>query len=63
MGLYHDFADRTAKLIAEGVSIPTYALRWVASSYLEQREPEIAVELYRQVLAAPDADPAERNVV
>ncbi|WP_434704507.1 poly-beta-1,6 N-acetyl-D-glucosamine export porin PgaA [Pseudomonas sp. Z1-12] len=48
------------KLLAEGVSIPTYALRWVASSYLEQREPEIAVDLYRWVLIAPDADPAER---
>ncbi|WP_053153439.1 poly-beta-1,6 N-acetyl-D-glucosamine export porin PgaA [Pseudomonas sp. Pf153] len=48
------------KLRAEGVSIPTYALRWVASSYLEQRQPEIAVELYRQVLTAPDADAADR---
>ncbi|TWC06532.1 MULTISPECIES: poly-beta-1,6 N-acetyl-D-glucosamine export porin PgaA [unclassified Pseudomonas] len=48
------------KLIAEGVSIPTYALRWVASSYLEQREPEIAVDLYRRVLSAPDADVADR---
>lgn len=48
------------KLVAEGVSIPTYALRWVASSYLEQREPEIAVDLYRRVLIAPDADPADR---
>lgn len=48
------------KLRAEGVSIPTYALRWVASSYLEQRQPEIAVDLYRQVLTAPDADAADR---
>ncbi|MFW9270360.1 poly-beta-1,6 N-acetyl-D-glucosamine export porin PgaA [Pseudomonas sp. NR3] len=48
------------KLVAEGISIPTYALRWVASSYLEQREPEVAVELYRRVLTAPDADPADR---
>ncbi|WP_256676666.1 poly-beta-1,6 N-acetyl-D-glucosamine export porin PgaA, partial [Pseudomonas sp. PICF6] len=48
------------RLLAEGVAIPTYALRWVASSYLEQREPEIAVDLYRRVLTAPDADPADR---
>ncbi|KJH88400.1 membrane protein [Pseudomonas fluorescens] len=48
------------KLVDEGISIPTYALRWVASSYLEQREPEIAIELYRRVLTAPDADPADR---
>ncbi|QXI53703.1 poly-beta-1,6 N-acetyl-D-glucosamine export porin PgaA [Pseudomonas alvandae] len=48
------------KLVAEGVGIPTYALRWVASSYLEQREPEIAIDLYRRVLTAPDADPADR---
>jgi len=48
------------KLLAEGVGIPTYALRWVASSYLEQRQPEIAVDLYRRVLSAPDADVADR---
>jgi biofilm PGA synthesis protein PgaA len=48
------------KLVAEGVSVPTYALRWVASSYLEQRQPEIAVDLYRQVMTAPDADVANR---
>lgn len=48
------------RLLAEGVAIPTYALRWVASSYLEQREPEIAVDLYRRVLTAPDVDPADR---
>ncbi|MHC8384375.1 poly-beta-1,6 N-acetyl-D-glucosamine export porin PgaA [Pseudomonas sp. LB3P14] len=48
------------KLLAEGVKIPTYALRWVASSYLDQREPEIATDLYRQVLVAPDADVGDR---
>ena len=48
------------KLISEGVKIPTYAMRWVASSYLDQRQPEIAVDLYRQVLAAPDADVGDR---
>ncbi|UVM50252.1 poly-beta-1,6 N-acetyl-D-glucosamine export porin PgaA [Pseudomonas sp. B21-015] len=48
------------KLLAEGVKIPTYALRWVASSYLDQRQPEIATDLYRQVLVAPDADIGDR---
>ena len=48
------------KLLAEGVKIPTYALRWVASSYLDQRQPEIATGLYRQVLVAPDADVSDR---
>ncbi|SDS86068.1 poly-beta-1,6 N-acetyl-D-glucosamine export porin PgaA [Pseudomonas prosekii] len=48
------------KLQAEGVKIPTYALRWVASSYLDQRQPEIATDLYRQVLVAPDADVGNR---
>ncbi|MFJ2537200.1 poly-beta-1,6 N-acetyl-D-glucosamine export porin PgaA [Pseudomonas sp. NPDC087614] len=48
------------KLQAEGVTVPTYAQRWVASSYLDQREPEIATDLYRQVLSAPDADVGDR---
>jgi biofilm PGA synthesis protein PgaA len=48
------------KLLAEGVQIPTYALRWVASSYLDQRQPEVATDLYRQVLVAPDADAGDR---
>ncbi|RON05308.1 poly-beta-1,6 N-acetyl-D-glucosamine export porin PgaA [Pseudomonas brassicacearum] len=48
------------KLLAENVKIPTYAMRWVAASYLDQRQPEVATDLYRQVLAAPDADSADR---
>lgn len=47
-------------LNGEGVQLPTYAVRWVAAAYLEQRQPEQAVPLYRQALAAPDADPANR---
>ncbi|TVT79319.1 poly-beta-1,6 N-acetyl-D-glucosamine export porin PgaA [Pseudomonas sp. H3(2019)] len=52
----HDYQQ----LIGEGAKIPTYALRWVAASYLDQRQPEVAVDLYRQVLAAPDADVGDR---
>ncbi|POA28106.1 MULTISPECIES: poly-beta-1,6 N-acetyl-D-glucosamine export porin PgaA [unclassified Pseudomonas] len=48
------------KLLAENVKIPTYAMRWVAASYLDQRQPDVATDLYRQVLVAPDADPADR---
>ncbi|OOV99336.1 poly-beta-1,6 N-acetyl-D-glucosamine export porin PgaA [Pseudomonas sp. MF4836] len=48
------------QLVAEGVTIPTYAMRWVAASFLDQREPEIASDLYREVLAAPDADSANK---
>lgn len=47
------------KLLAENVKVPTYALRWVAAAYLDQRQPEIAADLYRRVLAAPDADPSD----
>ncbi|KAF1031219.1 MAG: Poly-beta-1,6-N-acetyl-D-glucosamine export protein [Pseudomonas sp.] len=54
---------RTAELIHdyqtlkdEGVQLPTYAVRWVAAAYLDQRRPEQAAPLYRQALAAPDAD-------
>lgn len=54
---------RTAEVIAEyetlqaeGVQLPTYALRWVAAAYLDQRQPEKSAPLYRQALSAPDAD-------
>ncbi len=57
---------RTAEVIreyqtlkAEGVQLPTYAVRWVAAAYLDQRQPENAEPLYREVLTAPDADPAD----
>lgn len=59
--------SRTAEVIrtyetlnAEGVQLPTYAVRWVAASYLDQRQPEKAEPLYRQALTAADADPADR---
>ncbi|WLH18631.1 poly-beta-1,6 N-acetyl-D-glucosamine export porin PgaA [Pseudomonas simiae] len=58
---------RTAEVIreyetlqAEGVQLPTYAVRWVAASYLDQRLPEKAAPLYRQALSAPDADVGDR---
>ena len=43
-------------LTAQGVQLPTYAVRWVAASYLDQRQPEKAAPLYRQAVTAPDAD-------
>jgi len=58
---------RTAEVIreyetlqGEGVQLPTYAVRWVAASYLDQRQPEKAEPLYRQALSAPDAEPDDR---
>ncbi|WP_339469048.1 poly-beta-1,6 N-acetyl-D-glucosamine export porin PgaA [Pseudomonas sp. EL_65y_Pfl1_R83] len=57
---------RTAEVIreyealkAEGVQLPTYALRWVAAAYLDQRLPEKAAPLYRQAVTAADADPGD----
>ncbi|MBD9458364.1 poly-beta-1,6 N-acetyl-D-glucosamine export porin PgaA [Pseudomonas sp. PDM05] len=47
-------------LTAEGVQLPTYAVRWVAASYLDQRQPEKSEPLYRQALSAPDAEPDDR---
>jgi biofilm PGA synthesis protein PgaA len=47
-------------LTAEGVQLPTYAVRWVAASYLDQRQPEKAEPLYRQALSATDAEPDDR---
>ncbi|WP_416771252.1 poly-beta-1,6 N-acetyl-D-glucosamine export porin PgaA [Pseudomonas sp. RHF3.3-3] len=48
------------KLLDDGVTLPTYAQRWVAAAYLALRQPENAAQLYRQELASPDADPADR---
>lgn len=42
------------------MQLPTYAVRWVAASYLDQRLPEKAAPLYRQALTAPDADVGDR---
>jgi len=57
---------RTAEVIseyeilkAEGVQLPTYAVRWVAAAYLDQRQPEKSVPLYRQAVTAADADPGD----
>lgn len=47
-------------LTREGVQLPTYAVRWVAASYLDQRQPEKAEPLYRQALSAADAEPDDR---
>lgn len=46
------------ELKSEGVQLPGYALRWVAAAYLDQRQPEVAAPMYRQALAAQDADVA-----
>ncbi|WP_460132385.1 poly-beta-1,6 N-acetyl-D-glucosamine export porin PgaA [Pseudomonas sp. S1_E04] len=58
---------RTAEVIreyetlkSEGVPLPTYAVRWVAAAYLDQRQPEKAEPLYRQALSAADAEPDDR---
>ncbi len=48
------------KLTDEGVTIPPYAQRWIASAYLAVREPEKAVALYRQILSSPSADPVDQ---
>ncbi len=55
-----DVINEYQKLQSQGVKIPTYALRWVAASYLDQRQPEVSTDLYRQVLSAPDADVGDR---
>ena len=47
-------------LLNEGVTIPLYAQRWIASAYLAVREPEKAAALYRQILAAPSGDPIDQ---
>ena len=46
-------------LTTEGVQLPTYAVRWVAAAYLDQRQPGKSAPLYRQALSAADADVAD----
>ncbi|WP_248805385.1 poly-beta-1,6 N-acetyl-D-glucosamine export porin PgaA [Pseudomonas sp. MWU13-2100] len=55
-----DVLSEYQKLLDEGVTVPPYALRWIASAYLAVREPEKAVALYRQILSAPTADPVDQ---
>jgi biofilm PGA synthesis protein PgaA len=52
-----DVISEYQNLIGEGVNIPTYAMRWVAAAHLDQRQPEIAADQYRQILAMPGPDP------
>ncbi|WP_225767400.1 poly-beta-1,6 N-acetyl-D-glucosamine export porin PgaA [Inquilinus sp. Marseille-Q2685] len=51
-----DVVDEYEALRAEGVDVPPYVLSDVASAYLYLRRPEIARDLYRQVLAAGTAE-------
>ncbi len=39
------------QLQEEGISLPPYAQRWVASALLYERQPSESVQLYRQVIA------------
>lgn len=39
-------------LQAERITLPPYALRWIASALLYRRQPEEAAQLYRQVIAS-----------
>lgn len=49
-------------LLAEGVSVPHYALGHVASAYLDLRQPEKAAALYLEILNAEQALRAEPAV-
>lgn len=59
-----DLTQEYEALIAEGISVPRYALNDVASAYLYQRQPERARDLYRQVAAdeAFDHDDPEQRL-
>lgn len=62
--LMADLVREYETLLAEGVSVPRYALNDVASAYLYLRQPERARDIYRQV-AADDAlrgDDAEQRL-
>lgn len=49
-----DVVSEYQQLSREHVAVPDYALRWVASALLYLRQPEQAVQLYRQVIAGED---------
>ncbi|MBB1594987.1 poly-beta-1,6 N-acetyl-D-glucosamine export porin PgaA [Achromobacter sp. UMC46] len=59
-----DLTQEYETLVAEGVSVPRYALNDVASAYLYLRQPERARDLYRQVAAADafDRDDPEQRL-
>lgn len=46
-----ELLEHYRQLQAEGVELPGYALRWVASALLYLREPEQAAALYRRVIS------------
>src|SRR3546814_21099091 len=47
-------------LRAQGVTVPPYVLAGVASAYLYLRQPAIARDLYREVIAAGETDLTQR---
>lgn len=49
--LMEELLAQYRQLHDEGIEVPDYALRWVASAYLYLRQPEQAATLYRQVIA------------
>jgi biofilm PGA synthesis protein PgaA len=49
--LMEELLTQYRQLHDEGIEVPDYALRWVASAYLYLRQPEQAATLYRQVIA------------
>ncbi|WXL26346.1 poly-beta-1,6 N-acetyl-D-glucosamine export porin PgaA [Ectopseudomonas mendocina] len=51
-GRMPEVLDEYRQLQAEQVDLPIYAKRWVASAALYMRHPELAAELYEQVVAA-----------
>lgn len=51
-----DVVDEYEALKTEGVVVPPYVLIDVASAYLYLRHPEVARDLYREVIAAGDPD-------
>jgi biofilm PGA synthesis protein PgaA len=61
LGALHARSDMTQvlseyqQLKSEQVTLPDYALRWVASAYLYLRYPEEAAVLYRQIIAGENA--------
>ncbi|WP_256574190.1 poly-beta-1,6 N-acetyl-D-glucosamine export porin PgaA [Pseudomonas sp. M30-35] len=47
---------------SKGVSLPAYALRWVAGASLYLRQPELAAKLYKQILPnKEDKNPARQS--
>lgn len=58
--LMHAVIHEYQLLLDDGIAIPPYAQRWVASAYLYCKQPEMAGELYQRIIEGTDSTGTQR---